>query len=214
MTDRRSIAMVLAGALIAAGGLVACDPRDNVPRPKTNSPEATAPQAPRTVPSANRPAAGTTGISEGDRKFVAQAVSSGMAEVEITKHTMDKAASAEVQKMAAHLHKDHTHANQELLRIAAQKGMSVPSAPSDDKRAEIDKLLALRGADLDRAVIDKLAAAHRDSIKRYEQQAKDGADADLKAFAAKTAPTLREHLKMVEGIKAAAAEPAPPAAGK
>ena len=113
MTDRRSISTVLAGALIAAGGVVACDPRDSVPRPKTNSPEATAPQAPRTVPSANRPAAGTTGISEGDRKFVAQAVSSGMAEVEITKHTMDKAASAEVQKMAAHLYKDHTHANQE-----------------------------------------------------------------------------------------------------
>ena len=185
-----------------------------MPRPKTNSPEATAPQAPRTVPSANRPAAGTTGISEGDRKFVAQAVSSGMAAVEITKHTMDKAASAEVQKMAAHLHKDHTHANQELLRIAAQKGMNVPSAPSDDKRAEIDKLQALNGAYLDRAVIDKLAAAHRDSIKRYERQAKDGADADLKAFAAKTVPTLREHLKMVEGIKAAAAEPAPPAPAK
>lgn len=210
MTDRRSISMVLAGALIAAGGLAACDPRDSVPRPKTNLPEATAPQARGTVASD----AGTTGISEGDRKFVAQAVSSGMAEVEITKHTMDKAASAEVQKMAAHLYKDHTHANQELLRIAAQKGMSVPSAPGDDKRAEIDKLQALSGADLDRAVIGKLAAAHRDSIKLYEQQAKDGADADLKAFAAKTVPTLREHLKMVEGIQVAAAEPAPPAAAK
>ena len=90
----------------------------------------------------------------------------------------------------------------------------MPSAPGDDKRAEIDKLQALSGADLDRAVIGKLAAAHRDSIELYEQQAKDGADADLKAFAAKTVPTLREHLKMVEGIKAAAAEPAPPAAGK
>jgi putative membrane protein len=59
-----------------------------------------------------------------------------------------------------------------------------------------------------RAVVDKLTESHRDSIKLFEQQAATGTDGDLKAFAEKTLPTLREHLKMVEGAKPAAEQAA------
>jgi putative membrane protein len=203
-------------AVLGALSLAACERRDEPF--KAAGPAATAPAAPGTAAPpaappavaapADRPAENTVVANDADRSFVEQAGSSGMAEVEITRHTMDKAASAELKKVAEHLHRDHAQANQELMRIAAKKGIPVPREPAADKQAEIESLAKLSGAELDRAVVGKLAAAHRASIKLYEQQAAGGGDADLKAFAEKTLPTLREHLKMVEGMKSAGAEPA------
>ena len=136
-----------------------------------------------------------------------------MAEVEITQHTMEKGASADVKIMAEHLRREHAEANQELMRIAATKGITLPAGPSPDQRAEVDKLRGLSARSFG-TVVDKLAESHRESIKLFEHQAADGADADLKVFAEKTLPTLREHLTMVEGTKSAAAGEAPQTATK
>jgi putative membrane protein len=37
---------------------------------------------------------------------------------------------------------------------------------------------------------------HEDDVKAFETQSKEGTDADVKSFAAKTLPTLQEHLQM------------------
>jgi putative membrane protein len=216
LTSRCALTLAVLGAL----ALVGCDRGDDPTPPKAppaaTAPTTTAPADPSITPAdratAARSATGTA--SEGDRRFVEQAAASGRAEVEIAQHTKDKAASAEVKRVAEHLHKDHSQANQELMRIAASKGMTLPAGLAEEKRAEVDKLRSLSGAELDRTVLDKLAQSHRESIKLFERQAADGADADLKAFAAKTLPTLREHLKMVEGTRSAAADSGPQAAAK
>jgi putative membrane protein len=205
MTKSPSISAL--AAVFLAGALTACDRRDNPPLPKTASPEATARAAPGSAAPADRSAATVpataTAANEADRKFVKQAASSGIAEVEITQHTMDKASSDEVKKLARRLYQVHSQATQELMQIAGGKGMTLPAAPAPNQRAEVDQLRALTGAELDRTVLDKLDRWHRDRIKLFEREAKEGADAEVKAFAAKTLPTLREHLKMVESIRAA-----------
>ena len=43
-------------------------------------------------------------------------------------------------------------------------------------------------------------AAHKDAVSLFERYAKGGDNATLKAFAAKTLPHLREHLKMAEDL--------------
>jgi putative membrane protein len=195
---------VFAATVVVAAALAGCDRKDDVPRPKTDSPATTAPKAPGTGASSvdrsttERAPATAAGVQAGDQTFVEKAASAGMAEVAITKHTMDNAASAEVKKIAEHLHTDHTKANQELTKIASSKGITLPAAPEGDKKAEVDQLSKLTGADLDRVVLEKLEKSHRESIKLFEQEAAAGSDPELKAFAEKTLPTLREHLKMVE----------------
>ena len=68
------------------------------------------------------------------------------------------------------------------MQIAGGKGMTLPAAPTPNQRAEVDQLRALTGAELDRTVLDKLDRWHRYSIKLFEREAKEGADAELKAF--------------------------------
>jgi putative membrane protein len=203
---------VLIAALLVAGSLVGCD-RDDAPRPKTDGPSTTAPKAPGVGSATDRskgtaPAAATAAVAEGDRTFAEKAASAGLAEVAITKHTMDKAASTEVKNLAEHLYKDHSKANDELKTIATSKGIALPGAPQGEKKAEVDQLTALTGTDLDRTVLPKLVTSHRESIKLFEREASEGSDAELKAFASKTLPTLREHLKMVEAGHAAGANAA------
>jgi len=203
----------IAAAVLAALALAACERRDAA-EPKAGS-RATVPmQGPGAPTAGGPPAAAPIVANEADRKFATQAASAGLAEVEITRHTMEKASSAEVKQLAEHLNKDHAQANEELARIAATKGMNLPAAPGADKRTQVDQLTALSGAELDRAVLEQLAESHRASIKLFEEEASAGSDADLKAFAEKTLPTLREHLKMVEGTKAAAGEQPVPQVAK
>jgi putative membrane protein len=66
--------------------------------------------------------------------------------------------------------------------------------------AKLDKLNSLSGADFTRAYEDMQVSAHKDAVSLFERYAKSGDNADLKAFAAKTLPHLRDHLKMAEDL--------------
>jgi putative membrane protein len=194
---------ILIAAILVPAAIVGCDRRDDVPRPKTDASAPEVPKAPGVGAAsdrskANPPAGPVATVPEGDRTFATKAASAGLAEVAITQHTMDKAANAEVKRLAQHLHKDHAQANEELKAIAALKGIALPAAPEGEKKVEVEQVGALSGADLDRMVLQKLETSHRESIKLFEREASEGADLELKAFASKTLPTLREHLKMVE----------------
>jgi putative membrane protein len=41
-----------------------------------------------------------------------------------------------------------------------------------------------------------MVSDHKEDVAEFEKEAKSGKDADVKAFAAKTLPTLKEHLEM------------------
>ena len=61
-----------------------------------------------------------------------------------------------------------------------------------------DKLAQLRGPDFDREYMSAMVKDHETDVKDFDTQSKDGNDADIKAFARKTLPTLQEHLKMAQ----------------
>ena len=42
---------------------------------------------------------------------------------------------------------------------------------------------------------------HKKAVKAFEKAANEAKDADVKAFAAKTLPTLKEHLSMAEDLQ-------------
>ena len=50
----------------------------------------------------------------------------------------------------------------------------------------------------DRAYISAMVKDHKEDIAEFEKEASSGSDPNIKAFAAKTLPTLKEHLTMAE----------------
>jgi len=131
-----------------------------------------------------------------DKEFVQKAASGGMMEVAAGELASKNATSEDVRNFGARMVQDHGQANQSLMEIAQKKGVQVPGEMSKKQNKEVDKLAEKTGANFDRDYMKLMLKEHRDAIKLFEKQARDGRDPDLKAFAESTLPTLREHLAM------------------
>jgi hypothetical protein len=71
----------------------------------------------------------------------------------------------------------------------------------DDKhRKDVTKLSQLSGAEFDRAYAKMMLSDHKKDVSEFEKHSTRGTDADLRAFASRTLPTLREHLEMTRTL--------------
>jgi putative membrane protein len=136
-----------------------------------------------------------------DEKFVKEAAEGGMAEVELGKLAQQKAQNPEVKKLAETIVKDHEAANAQLMAIASGKGVDMPKATAEmkgDHKKLHDKLSKASGVDFDREYVKAMVDDHKKDIKKFEEQAKDGKDAELKSFAQQAVPKLKQHQQMAE----------------
>jgi putative membrane protein len=137
-----------------------------------------------------------------DRAFAEKAAAGGAAEVEGGKVAEQRAANDKVKQFGARMVQDHGKANDELKQIAAGKGLQLPSAPDAHNQQEMARMQKLSGAEFDRAYMEHMVKDHKKDIAEFQKQASSGKDPEIKAFAAKTLPTLQEHLKMAEAANA------------
>lgn len=141
-------------------------------------------------------------VTKKDRDFMVRAAAGGLYEVEAGRLAESKASSAELKSFGAMLIKDHSTANEELKALAAAKGVDLPTALPADKQKRLDKVSSAKN--FDKEFIDEVGVSdHKKDISLFEKASKDADDADVKAFATKTLPTLRAHREHAEGLKQA-----------
>jgi len=145
-------------------------------------------------------ATGGIAVEEADAKFTTQAAVGGMAEVELGKLALEKSSNPQVKEFATMMVKDHGMANTELMAIAKQKNITLPSTVDDEHKKKMDDLSKKTGADFDKAYVSAMVDGHKSTLKLMEDESKDGKDADLKSFATKTAPIVQSHLVMINKI--------------
>lgn len=139
-------------------------------------------------------------VSEEDSKFVVEAASGGMMEVQLGELAQQKAANQKVKDFGAMMVRDHSKANDDLKTIAGSKNITLPPAPGEDHMDDIKKLSEKSGKEFDKDYIKMMVDDHEKDIDHFEKCSKDAKDAELKAYAAKTLPTLREHLAEAKKI--------------
>jgi putative membrane protein len=137
----------------------------------------------------------------GEQAFVTQAAIGGIAEVEMGKLAGDKASSSEIKKFAAQMVSDHTKANEELEKIATGKSLTVPSALDAKHKAKLEMLSKKTGAEFDKAYVQAQVSGHEKMQQLLDHEAKNSKDADLKMFAEKTLPTVKEHYQMATELQ-------------
>jgi putative membrane protein len=138
---------------------------------------------------------------EGDNEFMMKAAQGGMAEVELGKLASEKATNAEAKKFGQMMVEDHSNANTELKALAAKKSVTLPTDVGSEHKATMDKLKTLSGAEFDKAYVEAMVKDHEKDVSEFEKQSTDAKDADVKAFAAKTLPTLKKHLEKIKEIQ-------------
>jgi len=140
--------------------------------------------------------------SSPDHAFVMEAAQGGMAEVALGRLAGEKASNDRVKQFGQRMVDDHSKANDELKALAQTKNISLPTALDAKHKATEDRLSKLSGAAFDRAYIQEMVADHKKDVADFQKESKSGGDSEVKAWAAKTLPTLEEHNKMVQEISA------------
>jgi putative membrane protein len=142
-------------------------------------------------------------LSRGDYKFLKDAATSGQMEVELGDLAKQKGMNQSVKTFGEKMVTDHSKANEELKAIASQKGVTLPAKLSHGERSDIEHLQKATGKDFDQDFASRMVKDHKKDVKDFEDAAKDLKDPELKAFAAKTLPTLQEHLRMAQEMESA-----------
>jgi putative membrane protein len=137
-----------------------------------------------------------------DGDFILEAASGGLMEVELGKYASTNAASARVKEFGRMMVTDHTKANTQLKVIAGKKNVTLPAAPTGPHQTHISDLTAKKGADFDKAYVAMMVDDHKEDISKFQEEAKNGKDPDVKAFASSTLPVLQKHLKSIQAIQA------------
>jgi putative membrane protein len=136
-------------------------------------------------------------LSALDQQFVIDAAHGGMAEVQLGQLALERSRNPEVKQFARQMIQEHTRANERLMRLATQKGITPPTTPGPKYEAAMNRLMQLSGEAFDQAYMNEAGInGHLESAAVYQRQAALGQDPDLKAFAATILPRVQGHLEM------------------
>jgi putative membrane protein len=147
-------------------------------------------------------------LSSADRKFVEEAAEGGQMEVELGQMAKQKASNDAVKQFGERMATDHSKANQELAKanqelaqLASSKGMELPKQPDRKAQSEHERLSKASGSTFDREYVKTMVKDHEKDVAAFKRASKDAKDPDVKAWAAKTLPTLEDHLKSIKQIE-------------
>src|SRR4028119_655501 len=200
----------------------ATEPSNNTPGRSPNSPTTpsnnnpgrspNSPTTPSNNPgrSPNSPAGGQTSpnsLSSRDRTFVMQAGQLSMMEVELGRLAVQRGSSPGVKQYGQEMVEDHTRANQELMQLAMQKKVELPTEMSTQNTTLIDRLSGLSGKSFDTAYKQAMIDSHNQAIALFQAQSQQGQDPQLKAWATQKLPNLQAHLEMVNQMLADTSQP-------
>jgi putative membrane protein len=139
-------------------------------------------------------------LSSVDQTFVMTAAASDASEIQSGQLASTKARNPRVKAFAAKMVTDHTATTQQLTAIAQSKGVTLNATLSDAAQKEEAKLEADKPSMFDHDYIQDQIAGHQDAVKAFQTEIDNGQDADLKAFATATLPTIKQHLIMAQRL--------------
>jgi putative membrane protein len=136
-----------------------------------------------------------------DAAFVREAGSAGLAEVRMGGLAQQNSQDQMVKDFGQRLVNDHSKANEQLTRIASEKGLEMPTTMSANNERVIEHLSSLNGAEFDRTCKRHAIEAHEKAIRLFKA-AHNSKDPQIRTFADETLPILQEHLRMARALPA------------
>jgi putative membrane protein len=141
------------------------------------------------------------------KEFAMKAAQGGMLEVQASQLAQQKASSNEIKDLAKRIEQDHKQANSQLMAIAQQKNINLPNDLQGEAKEDLEVFQKLNGKDFDNAYLLYLVKDHLKDIAMFQKEAQAGTDPDIKQWAAKNLPVLREHAGMTATVAQASGLP-------
>ena len=143
----------------------------------------------------------TLGVAPKTADFVKEAATSDTFELQSSR-LAEQRGSPDVKKFAARMIQDHTKTTSELKALVADRKVKaeLPKGLDSSHKSIMEKLQTLQTDAFDKQYLSSQVSAHKDAVSLFERYAKGGENSDLKQFAQKNLPTLKEHLQMAQGL--------------
>jgi putative membrane protein len=150
---------------------------------------------------AQTPPAGTRAPSAQD--FVNKVAISNMFEIQSSQLALAKQADADTKPFAEKMVQDHQKTSSELKALVdgGKVKATLPTALDTQHQKMLDELKAKNGKDFDASYDQTQLKAHQDAVALFDAYSKGGDNSELKGWAFRTLPHLREHLSMAEKLK-------------
>jgi putative membrane protein len=143
------------------------------------------------APSASGAAAATK-LSQKDQNFIAQVAASGAQEV-ADGQVAEQQGGAAVKSIASRIVNDRSRNDKELLDLAKKKGISLSTAKIKPR--------GMGKSNFDKQYLYTVTHDYEEDIALFQKAAQSGDDKDLKAWAAKSLPMLKQHYAMLKEAK-------------
>jgi putative membrane protein len=128
-------------------------------------------------------------LSAKDKSFMMNAGKGGQMEVNWGKVAAQHAQNADVKKFGNRMVTDHSQANSELMALAKEEGVTIPTEKAAGKWKS------------DKDYMDMMLKDHEKDLAEFQNEASNGTDADLKKFADKYSKVVKKHLDMAKEIQ-------------
>lgn len=128
-----------------------------------------------------------------DALFAREAAAMNQAEIQLGKDAADHATTPAVKQFAQKMVDDHTKAGDQLKNIVDPLKIDLPGDMDSAHNSFKSALDDLKGADYERAYVQAMVTDHALAITLFQDEAKNGNNAQLKAFAQQTLPILQQH---------------------
>lgn len=195
----RSIPFVLSLALIGPAALA----EDQAQQPGAQDPAGAAAQQDAQDPTATaaddqaQPAAGRDEASQQKdpaKQFIKDQYSTNLYEIQVSQWVQQRAQDQQVKQFAQMVVKDHQQANQQLKQIAQSAGVQIQEKLDPVHQAKLQKFQQCAASEIDRKYAFSQAAGHMMGVLELTYQSRNAQNQDVKQYATKTLPKMKQHL--------------------
>jgi putative membrane protein len=132
--------------------------------------------------------------SEKDAQFLVNAAEINLEEISLGKLAQQNSTILPVKDLGKMMEDAHGQSLAELTELALAKNITLPTSATNDALDTYKKLSTKTGVNFGKSYSDLMVSGHKDAIDLFEKAAADCTDPEIKAWAAKSLPSLRTHL--------------------
>jgi putative membrane protein len=136
----------------------------------------------------------TAGLTEDEKEFLTEAAEDNLEMQAMIKMGGLKGSHTKVKEFSKEITPLHTSMADQLKGLATKKGINLPATLEKDDRLKLDVMEKLSGLTFDKRFMKEMVDENTDLIENFDEALRECNDAELKSFAEKTVPQLRDHL--------------------
>lgn len=135
-----------------------------------------------------------------DALFVAEAASAAMLQLRLSEAASEKAVSPEVKELAQRMQEDHQRILTDLQDMSGQSMFVLPQELGNSHQKVYDDVTERSGIGFDLSYVKEVNKQHDNLLDRYSDIADNGNDMEVKVFASKQLPLIRQHIELTDKI--------------